>query len=72
VTQGTSVATIAYTVRTGLPTDLEAERGILGSILFVNSSFKEAAEQSKVDHFSLDTHRKIYARMVDLIRDPST
>ncbi len=60
------MATIDYKIAGNLPTNVEAERAILGAILLDNSAFNEAAEHLKVGDFSLDSHRRIYARMVDL------
>jgi replicative DNA helicase len=41
------------------------ERVILGAILLDSRVYKQAAELQIVD-FSLDSHRRIFARMVDL------
>src|ERR1039457_5187362 len=60
------MAAIDYKIAGNLPTNIEAERAILGAILLDNSAFNEAAEHLKVADFSLDSHRRIYARMVDL------
>jgi replicative DNA helicase len=60
------MASIHYKIAGNLPTNIEAERAILGAILLDNSAFNEAAEHLKVRDFSLDSHRRIYARMVDL------
>jgi replicative DNA helicase len=51
----------------GLPASVEAERSILGSILLDNHSYNEAAERLRAEDFSLDSHRRIYARMAELI-----
>ena len=45
---------------------MEAERSILGAILLDNASFNEAAEHLRAEDFSLDSHRRIYSRMVEL------
>ena len=45
---------------------MEAERSILGAILLDNLSYNQAAEHLKPEDFSLDSHRRIYTRMVDL------
>ena len=45
---------------------MEAERSILGAILLDNFSYNQAAEHLKAEDFSLDSHRRIYARMVEL------
>jgi replicative DNA helicase len=49
-----------------MPANVEAERSILGAILLDNFSFNQAAEHLHPEDFSLDSHRKIYARMVEL------
>jgi replicative DNA helicase len=59
------MATSDYTI-SSLPASEEAERSILGSILLDNFHYNEAAEHLRVEDFSLDSHRRIYARMVDL------
>jgi replicative DNA helicase len=50
----------------GLPAHPEAERLVLGSILLDDSSFLEVASILKSDDFSLEKHRRIYARMGEL------
>ncbi|MCU1303276.1 MAG: putative Replicative helicase [Candidatus Sulfotelmatobacter sp.] len=50
----------------GLPASVEVERSILGAILLDNSAYSEAAEHLRVEDFSLDAHRRIYGRMVEL------
>ena len=59
------MATSDYTVST-LPANVEAERSILGAILLDNFAYNQAAEHLRTEDFSLDSHRRIYARMVDL------
>ena len=49
-----------------LPANVEAERSILGAILLDNLAYNQAAEHLRTEDFSLDSHRRIYARMVDL------
>jgi replicative DNA helicase len=51
----------------GLPASVEAERSILGAILLDNPSYNEAAEKLRADDFSLDSHRRIYSRMAEMI-----
>jgi replicative DNA helicase len=51
----------------GLPASVEAERSILGAILLDNYSYNEAAEKLRPEDFSLDSHRRIYSRMAELI-----
>jgi replicative DNA helicase len=50
-----------------LPANVEAERSILGAILLDNHAYNEAAEHLHPEDFSLDSHRRIYARVVDLM-----
>jgi replicative DNA helicase len=59
------VATTEYTIG-NLPANVEAERSILGAILLDNFAYNQAAEHLRTEDFSLDSHRRIYARMVDL------
>jgi len=61
----TNLATTDYTIST-LPANVEAERSILGAIMLDNLAFNQADEHLKPDDFSLDSHRRIYSRMVDL------
>src|SRR5438309_11680649 len=49
-----------------MPASLDAERSILGAILLDNEVYPQAAEGLRSDDFSLDSHRRIYARMVEL------
>ncbi len=60
------MATTDYSLERGLPVSLEAERSILGAILLDNSLYDQAAAHIDADHFSLEAHRRIYARMRDL------
>ena len=60
------MATTDYSLVSTLPANVEAERSILGAILLDNLSYNQAAEHLKSEDFSLDSHRRIYSRMVDL------
>jgi replicative DNA helicase len=60
------LATTNYNIAGTLPANVEAERSILGAILLDNFSYNEAAEQLHPEDFSLDSHRRIYSRMVEL------
>src|ERR1700746_3220213 len=51
----------------GLPASVEAERSILGAILLDNHSFNEAAEKLRAEDFSLDSHRRIFSRIGELM-----
>jgi replicative DNA helicase len=48
----------------GLPSNLEAERSILGAILLDNSVCNQAMEMMRRDDFFLDSHRRIYDKMI--------
>jgi len=50
----------------GLPASLDAERAILGAILLDNQTYPQAAEILNAGDFSLDSHRRIYASMMEL------
>jgi len=61
------VATTDYTLDRGLPASVEAERSILGAILLDTFSYVETTSARLLpDHFSLDSHRRIYTRMLAL------
>jgi replicative DNA helicase len=60
------LATTNYNIAGTLPANVEAERSILGAILLDNFSYNEAAEQLHSEDFSLDSHRRIYSRMIEL------
>src|ERR1700721_3541188 len=55
-----------YSLPGTLPANVEAERWILGAILSDNFAYNQAAEYLREEEFSLDSHRRIYSRMVDL------
>jgi replicative DNA helicase len=50
-----------------MPANLDAERSVLGAILLDNESYLEAVEALDPDDFSVDSHRRIYARMRGLL-----
>jgi len=51
----------------GLPANVDAEKTILGAILLDNAFHAEAAEVLTPDDFSLDSHRRIFLGMSELI-----
>ena len=55
-----------FSLDTGLPANLDAEKTILGAILLDNQCMSEVEERLVVEDFSLDSHRRIYQRMTDL------
>lgn len=50
-----------------LPSNIEAERSILGAILLDNQTINQAAEMLRRDDFFLDSHRRIYDKMLQLM-----
>jgi hypothetical protein len=50
----------------GLPANLDAERFVLGSILLNDMVYLQVAGAVEPDDFSLEKHRRIFARMKDL------
>src|SRR5438094_3394792 len=57
---------LEHALANSLPANIEAERSILGAVLLDNLAYNQAAEHLKPEDFLLDSHRRIYARMVDL------
>jgi replicative DNA helicase len=54
------------TTEKGLPTNVDAERFVLGSIMLDDSLYIQAAGELEPDDFSLDKHRRIFRRMGEL------
>ncbi|MGA3160433.1 MAG: replicative DNA helicase [Terracidiphilus sp.] len=50
-----------------LPASVDAEKTILGAILLDNAAHAEAKEKIDSEDFSLDSHRRIFERMTELI-----
>src|SRR5690348_6619151 len=50
----------------GLPTNVDAERFVLGSILLDDALYVQAAGTLEAEDFSLEKHRRIFKRMADL------
>src|ERR1019366_5289235 len=55
-----------HTTEKGLPTNLDAERFVLGSILLDDSFYIQAAGTLEGNDFSLEKHRRIFKRMGDV------
>ena len=58
--------TASFSLDTGLPANVDAEKTILGAILLENHALAEAEEKLVAEDFSLDSHRRIYQRMTEL------
>ena len=54
------------TFEKGLPANVDAERFVLGSILVDDSVFINVAGVLEADDFSMEKHRRIFLRMMDL------
>src|ERR1041384_8381995 len=53
-------------IEKGLPTNVDAERFVLGSILLNENFYIQAAGSLEPDDFSLEKHRRIFKRMGEL------
>src|SRR5689334_15497507 len=53
-------------IEKGLPTNVDAERFVLGSILLDDRLYIQAAGTLEADDFSLEKHRRIFSRMGEL------
>jgi replicative DNA helicase len=56
----------APTLERALPHNLEAERSILGAVLIDNHALNAAVEKLQPADFFLDSHRRIFERMIRL------
>ena len=63
---GSEMATQDLALEKGLPANLDAERFVLGSILLNDITFLQVAGTLDAGDFSLEKHRRIFARMKDL------
>src|SRR5579862_1146896 len=59
-------ATTAISLDKGLPSNVDAERFVLGSVLLNDSLYIQAAGELQADDFSLEKHRRIFSRMGEL------
>ena len=50
----------------GLPSNIDAEKFVLGAILLDDSNFVQVAGLLEVEDFSLEKHKRIFLRMRDL------
>jgi len=53
-------------LQNGLPSSLEAEQFVLGSVLLGDQALPQAAGILRSEDFTIEKHRRIYARMLDL------
>jgi replicative DNA helicase len=59
-------------IEKGLPTNVDAERFVLGSILLDDALYVQAAGTLEAEDFSLEKHRRIFKRMGELQEKPAT
>jgi replicative DNA helicase len=62
----TPIALEKLALEKGLPSNVDAERLVLGSILLDDSAFIDVAGLLKLEDFCLEKHRRIYRRMLEL------
>jgi len=55
-----------FSLDRSLPSNLDAERLILGAVLLDNATINQAAERLKREDFFLESHRRIYEKMLAL------
>ena len=60
------MAAIDLAFEKGLPANLDAERFVLGSILLNDAVYLQVAGSIEPADFSLEKHRRIFARMKEL------
>src|SRR5579871_359831 len=53
-------------IERGLPANADAEKAVLGAILLDNGAYNAAAAMIVPDDFSIDSHRRIFQRMIML------
>src|SRR5262249_15526845 len=54
------------TATKNLPSNIDAERAILGAVLLENAALDQAAQLLKPDDFYLDSHRRLFDRMLEM------
>lgn len=59
------------TFEVGVPSDEQAERTVLGSIILDNDLLPEAEQSINTHSFHGDSHRRIYSAMTDLVAEGS-
>src|SRR5258708_28717345 len=61
-----AVVSFDLLARKGLPASTDAERFVLGSILIDDQVFEDVRVMLEAEDFSLEKHKRIFLRMVDL------
>jgi replicative DNA helicase len=57
---------VGNSIEKGLPTNVDAERFVLGSVLLDDTLYVQAAGTLEAEDFSLEKHRRIFKRMGEL------
>jgi replicative DNA helicase len=65
--QGRQVNISELSLDTGLPANVDCERTILGAVLLDNESFFDDSMELSSEDFSLDSHRRIFLRMTEIM-----
>ena len=60
------MSSVSASLDKGLPTNIDAERLVLGSIMLDDNLYIQAAGVLEADDFSLEKHRRIFVRMGEL------
>ena len=60
------MATRESTLVKGLPSNVDAERSVLGAILLDNTAYNQAASHLTPDDFFIDSHRRLFTRIMGL------
>jgi replicative DNA helicase len=60
------MATSELALQRGLPSNIDAERFVLGAILMDDSNFVQVAGMLDLEDFSLEKHKRIFLRMQEL------
>lgn len=53
----------------GMPAAIDAERSVLGGVLLDNTAISEASNLLRPEDFTLEAHRKLFSRMMELIAE---
>src|SRR5579871_2886776 len=62
----TAMSAPSVSLDKGLPSNIDAERLVLGSILLDEAHYVQAAGELEPNDFSLEKHRRIFTRMREL------
>src|SRR5579871_3494073 len=66
VERSTAMASPDLALEKGLPSNLDAERFVLGAVLMNDEAYVHVAGKLEADDFNLEKHRRIFMRMAEL------